>query len=60
MSRRRLLRGSLQCAALAALAPGVGLSILSEMFVPSEIRAFDALANRLTRIDPDAIEKFLT
>jgi endonuclease/exonuclease/phosphatase family metal-dependent hydrolase len=60
VSRRRLLRGSLQCAALAALAPGVGLSILSEMFVPSEIRAFDALANRLTRIDPDAIEKFLT
>ena len=60
MSRRRLLRRSLQCAALAALAPGVGLSILSEVFVPTEIRAFDALASRLTRIDPDAIAKFLT
>ena len=59
VSRRRLLRGSLQCAALAALAPGVGLSILSEMFVPSEIRAFTALENRLTGIDPDAIAKFL-
>ena len=60
VSRRRLLRRSLQCAALAALAPSVGLSILSEVFVPSEIQAFDALANRLTGIDPDAIAKFLT
>ena len=60
VSRRRLLRRSLQCTALAALAPSVGLSILSEVFVPSEIQAFDALANRLTGIDPDAIAKFLT
>ena len=59
VSRRRLLRGSLQCAALAALAPGVGLSILSEVFVPSEIRAFEALATRLTGIDPDAVARFL-
>ena len=59
-SRRRFLRRSLQCAALAALAPGAGLSILSEVVVPSEIRAFDALASRLTRIDPDAIARFLT
>ena len=59
VSRRRFLRGSLQCAALAALAPGAGLSILSEVVVPSEIRAFDALASRLSGIDPDAIARFL-
>jgi endonuclease/exonuclease/phosphatase family metal-dependent hydrolase len=59
MSRRRLLRRSLQCTALAALAPSVGLSLLSEVFVPREIQAFDALANRLTGINPDAVEKFL-
>ncbi|MDH3211734.1 MAG: endonuclease/exonuclease/phosphatase family protein [Myxococcales bacterium] len=59
LSRRRLLRASLQCAALGALAPGVGLSILSEIFVPGEIRAFEALADRLGRLDPDAVEQFL-
>ena len=50
MSRRRLLRGALRGAALAALAPAVGLSILSEVFVPSELRAFEALAHRLSQV----------
>ena len=52
ITRRRLLRGTLQGAALAALTPGVGFSILSEVFVPDELRAFDALAARLAQIDP--------
>jgi endonuclease/exonuclease/phosphatase family metal-dependent hydrolase len=59
LNRRRLLRGALQGAALASLVPGIGLSILSEIFVPSEIRAFESLANRLTRLDPRAVEQFL-
>jgi endonuclease/exonuclease/phosphatase family metal-dependent hydrolase len=53
LTRRRLLRGSLQCVAVTALAPGVGLTLLSEVFVPSEIRAFDTLANRLRHTWPD-------
>jgi endonuclease/exonuclease/phosphatase family metal-dependent hydrolase len=53
LTRRRLLRGSLQCVAVTALAPGVGLALLSEVFVPGEIRAFDALANRLRHTWPD-------
>ncbi len=48
VSRRRLLRLSLTSAALAGLTPGVALSILSEVYVPDEIRAFDALAAGLT------------
>ncbi len=52
ITRRRLLRGTLQGAALAALTPGIGFSILSEVFVPDELRAFDALAARLARVDP--------
>jgi endonuclease/exonuclease/phosphatase family metal-dependent hydrolase len=54
MSRRRMLRTALEGAALLALTPGVGMSILSEVFVPSEIRAFDALAARLEQVDPGA------
>ena len=57
MSRRRMLRASLSGAALLALTPGVGMSILSEVFVPSEIRAFDALAAHLKRVDPGAFEE---
>lgn len=50
-TRRRLLRGALRGAALAALTPGIGFSILSEVFVPDELRAFELLAQRLTRLD---------
>ena len=53
LTRRRLLRGSLQCVAVTALAPGVGLALLSEVFVPDEIRAFDTLANRMRHTWPD-------
>ena len=47
VSRRRLLRVSLQGAALLALAPSVGLSVLSEVYAPEELRAFEQLAARL-------------
>jgi len=50
MTRRRLLRGALRGAAVAALAPTVGLSILSEVYVPGELRAFETLANRLSQV----------
>lgn len=55
-TRRRLLRGTLRGAAIAALTPGIGFSILSEIFVPDELRAFEVLAKRLTRLDtsPDS------
>lgn len=47
ISRRRLLRTSLRGAALLALAPALGLSVLSEVFAPEELRAFDQLTARL-------------
>jgi endonuclease/exonuclease/phosphatase family metal-dependent hydrolase len=40
VSRRKLLRGALSSAALLGLMPGVGFSILSEVLVPDDIRAF--------------------
>lgn len=49
-SRRRFLRTGLQLAAFAALAPSVGCSVLSEVFVPDEIRAYDSLARALERL----------
>ncbi len=50
MSRRRLLRAALGGTGVLTLAPSVGLSILSEVYVPGEIRAFDAVAERLERL----------
>jgi endonuclease/exonuclease/phosphatase family metal-dependent hydrolase len=50
ISRRRLLRSALQAGALLALTPGVGLSIVSEVLTPDELRAFDQLALRLTHL----------
>jgi endonuclease/exonuclease/phosphatase family metal-dependent hydrolase len=47
ISRRRLLRTALQASALLTLTPGVGLSIVSELLTPDELRAFDRLAVRL-------------
>ena len=53
LSRRRLLRGGLQLAALAALAPSVGCSLLSEVFVPDEIRAYDRLDAALASLQAE-------
>ena len=50
ITRRRLLRGALQTAGLAALAPALGFSFVSEFVTPSELRAFDAVAARLSRL----------
>jgi sphingomyelin phosphodiesterase 2 len=47
VTRRRLLRASLHGAALLALAPGLGYSLLSEVCAPDELRCFDDLAARL-------------
>lgn len=47
VTRRRLLRVSLQGAAALALAPGLGFSLLSEVFAPDELRAFRQLTARL-------------
>jgi len=47
LSRRRLLRTGLWGAAGLALAPGLGFSLLSEVFAPDELRAFDRLASQL-------------
>ena len=41
MSRRKLLRFAFRGAALAAVAPTLGYSMLSEVFVPNEIHAFE-------------------
>ncbi len=46
-TRRRLLRYSLRGAALVALAPAFGFSLLSEVLAPEEIRAFESLGARL-------------
>jgi endonuclease/exonuclease/phosphatase family metal-dependent hydrolase len=50
VSRRRLLRTALQAGAILALTPGVGLSIVSEVLTPEELRAFDRLAVSLARL----------
>lgn len=47
LSRRRLLRRGLHGVALLALAPSLGLSLLSEVVAPDELRAFEALSERL-------------
>ena len=47
VTRRRLLRASLQGAAFLALAPALGLSVLSEVLAPEELRAFEDFADRL-------------
>jgi endonuclease/exonuclease/phosphatase family metal-dependent hydrolase len=51
LNRRRFLRGGLQTAGLLALTPSIGCGILSEVFAPSEIRAFEAVAARLAVLE---------
>jgi endonuclease/exonuclease/phosphatase family metal-dependent hydrolase len=47
ISRRRLLRAGLYSAAGLALAPGLGFSLLSEVYAPGELEAFEHLATQL-------------
>jgi hypothetical protein len=50
MSRRKLLRSALSGAAVLGLTPGVGFSIVSEVLVPDDIRAFRNAAAELARL----------
>lgn len=50
LTRRRLLRRSLHAAGLAALAPILSYSFVSEVAAPDQLRAFDTLAAQLARI----------
>jgi endonuclease/exonuclease/phosphatase family metal-dependent hydrolase len=50
LSRRRLLRGAMQAAGLAAVAPVLPFSFVSEVVAPDALRAFDTLAARLERL----------
>lgn len=50
ITRRRLLRGALQAAGVAALAPVLGFSFVSEVVAPDELRALEALTARLARL----------
>jgi sphingomyelin phosphodiesterase 2 len=56
VTRRRLLRAGLQGAGILALTPSVGFSILSEVFTPYELRAFDHLAALLDRASSEAAD----
>lgn len=51
-TRRHLLRGALAGAGLLALTPGLALPVLAEVYLPGEIRAFAAVAERLARLLP--------
>lgn len=51
-TRRQLLRGALRAAAVLALAPSAGLSLLSEVYVPDELHAFEELEAELASLDP--------
>ena len=53
LTRRRLLRTGLQAAALAALTPGVGYSLLAEVFAPDQLQAYDQLERRLAAVADD-------
>ena len=50
MSRRKLLRTSLAGAALVAGTQGVGFSIVAEVLLPNEIRAFRDAADQLAQL----------
>ena len=50
LSRRRLLRTGLSVAALAALTPGVGYTLLAEVFAPDELAAYDRLSALLAAV----------
>jgi endonuclease/exonuclease/phosphatase family metal-dependent hydrolase len=62
LTRRGLLRGAVQSAGLAALAPVLGFSFVSEVVAPDQLRAFDALSAELARLAGPATDpgKLLT
>jgi endonuclease/exonuclease/phosphatase family metal-dependent hydrolase len=50
LGRRRFLQRALYSTALVGLVPGAGGSVLSQLYVPDEIRAFEAAAERVVRL----------
>lgn len=58
-TRRRLLRHALSGAAIATLPPGFALALFSEIYVPEEIEAFEALDRDLRRV-LGAVDEFAT
>ncbi len=51
ISRRHLLRTSLQAMALLAVPSGLGFSLSSEVFVSGELAAYDRLEAQLSRVE---------
>jgi endonuclease/exonuclease/phosphatase family metal-dependent hydrolase len=49
-TRRRFLQRALYSTALVGLVPGAGGSVLSQLYVPGEIHAFEAAAERVARL----------
>lgn len=50
VNRRRFLQRALRGAAVAALTPGVGYSVMSEIVLPNELSAFDRAEESLNRL----------
>jgi hypothetical protein len=50
VNRRRFLQKSLRVAAVAALTPGIGYSVMSELVLPNELSAFDRAEESLDRL----------
>ncbi len=50
MSRRRLLRNTLRGIGIVSLTPGIGFSLLSEVFAPDELRTFERLDAQLSNM----------
>jgi sphingomyelin phosphodiesterase 2 len=50
VTRRRFLRGGIEGTALLAVASTAGLSLVTELFTPDELHAFEGLAARLARV----------
>ena len=50
MRRRKLLQRSLRAAAILAVAPSSGLSLMSELATPDEIRAYRDASRKLSAL----------
>jgi endonuclease/exonuclease/phosphatase family metal-dependent hydrolase len=50
VSRRRLLRNTLRGIGILGLTPGIGFSLLSEVFAPDELRTFERLDAQLSKM----------